>query len=98
MGAVVDTLILGPSELLIIRIKYNKCVIEKLTKSCHNIQRYRVIIPDEDESNYYDFLIEEHIAMCSSKFYSRLESDKIFKERVKTKIENAIKSDENDFR
>ena len=70
MGAVVDTLVLGPSELLIIRIKYRRCVIENLTKSCHKFQKYRVIIPNEDESNYYDFLIDRNIAMCSSKFYS----------------------------
>jgi hypothetical protein len=59
-----------------------------MTNSQNIIQRYRAIIPSIDltEDSYYIFLVDSAIAMSSSNFRSRLESDEKFTEMIKTRV------------
>lgn len=92
MNAILDTLILGPSELQTLKSKYPHCITENLTNSDRLFQEYMVIIEYEDESNYYDFLIEKRLAMSSHNFYSRLKSDKRFEEKMRHRIRRSYES------
>lgn len=82
MGAVVDTLILGHEELNILTIEYTRCILRNLTNTAQAFQHYRIIIENENEEDYYDFLVQNKIAMSSHKFYSRVKSDKIFASKM----------------
>ena len=86
MGAIVDVLHLGESELETVKRQYPGCSITNETHSYHSIQRYRVIIPSEDEEGYYLFLVQNTIATCSTNFLSRTQSDQRFAERMKANI------------
>jgi len=95
MGAILDTLMLGPSELLIIKVKYPQCVTQSLTESDNLFQEYRIIIENEDESNYYDFLVDNHIALSSNKFYFRLKNDKRFGKRMISRMNQVVGPKDN---
>ena len=86
MGAIIDTLLLGEPEIILLKNKYPQCVIKKITDSIQLIERYRLIVPGEDpDDNYYNFLVDNGIAMSSTNFRSRLESDARFTERMRTR-------------
>ena len=86
MGAIIDTLLLGKSEITLVEKKYPQCIVRNMTNSKQLTQRYRLIIPNEDlDDNYYNFLVDNSIAMSSSNFRCRLESDKKFTERMRTR-------------
>lgn len=83
MGAIVDILFLGQEEISLIKNTFPGCVLINLTNSNHLTQRYRLIIPGvDDDDSYYNFLADNLIAMSSSNFRSRLESDQTFSERM----------------
>lgn len=82
MGAIVDVLLLGKSEMKALEANYPHCVIRNMTNSTQLTQKYRLIVPDEDLEDYYDFLVDNMIAMSSSNFRARLESDERFKKRM----------------
>lgn len=80
MGAIVDFLSIDGSLLSLFKSKYPDCVISY----DETTRRYRLIVPNEDiaDDDYYFFLIDSLIAMSSSSFKARLQSDKIFRERM----------------
>lgn len=82
MGAVIDILFLKSPDISILRSKYSKCVIYSMDSQSVNSQRYRIIIPEEDVEDYYGFLVDNMIAMSSTNFRLRLESDLLFKDRM----------------
>jgi hypothetical protein len=86
--AIIDTLHLGKEELSIIQAKYPDCKVTNQSHSDYSIQKYRVIIPNEDGcvDSYYKFLIENGIAMSSSNFLGRIVSDQRFVDRMRTKV------------
>jgi len=86
LGAIVDVLHLGIGDLELIKRQYPDCSVTNETRSHHSVQRYRVIIPSEDEENYYLFLVQNTIAACSTNFLSRAQSDNKFAERMKARI------------
>jgi len=88
MGAIVDTLYLGESELSIVQGKYPRCHITNQSGTGSTIQKYRVIIPDEEwcDDSYYIFLLDNGIAMSSNSFIGRVESDPKFVERMKARM------------
>ena len=92
MGAILDVLHLGQEEFCIVKDKYPDCLVASRTSSCHIIQQYRVIIPNEIEENYYIFLLDNCIAMSSAKFLGRIDSDEKFAERMRSKIMKAIEN------
>ena len=86
MGAIVDTLFLGEDEISLFKKTFPDCVLINLTDSSHLHQRYRLIIPSQDlDDSYYYFLIDNHIAMSSISFRSRLESDEKFTARMEAR-------------
>ena len=80
---ITDILLLGPEELKILCDRYPTCEVKKLTESEFVIQQYEISIQDEDEENYYNFLLDNCIAMSSHKFYSRVKSDKDFSDKIR---------------
>jgi hypothetical protein len=90
MGAIVDFLLLGPEELVLVKNKYPNSLATNQTNSAQIIQLYRVIIPNEDDDSYYHFLVDNQIAMSSKNFYSRIKSDQKFVKRMKARIAMAI--------
>jgi len=87
MGAIIDTLLIGKREIGVIEKRYPHCVIRNMTNTRQLTQRFRLIIPDEDlDDAYYNFLVENSIAMSSMNFRCRLESDSNFAERMKAKL------------
>lgn len=88
MSAIVDRLILGPKDIDVIKRRYPACITTNLSRSRSSFQEYRVIIPNEEEDSYYNYLLDCHLATSSHKLISRLASDKTFAESVQSKIAN----------
>jgi hypothetical protein len=86
MNVIIDTLILGPEKLNIIKDKYPQCQITQLTYSDYMIQQYLVTIHDKSEDDYYMFLLDNVIAMSSNNFYSNVKSDMKFNSRIKARL------------
>lgn len=87
MGAIVDTLLLGKREIALVERRYPHCVIRNVTNSKQLTQRYRLIVPNGDlDETYYNFLVESNIAMSSTNFRNRLESDGMFRDRMRAKL------------
>lgn len=87
MGAIIDTLLLGKREINLVLKKYPGCIIRNMTNSRQLTQRYRLIVENEElDDGYYNFLVENSIAMSSINFRSRLESDKNFADRMRRKL------------
>lgn len=88
MGAIVDTVFLGTEEIAKVKDEYPEAVIRTRTFTATTIQRYLVIIPDHNwfDDDYYQFLLDNHIATSSSAFCSRVESDKKFAERMRALV------------
>lgn len=80
---ITDILLLGPQELKILCDQYHNCEVNKLTDSEDLIQQYGVSIQAEDEESYYDFLLDNCIAMSSHNFYYRVKNDRMFSDRMK---------------
>ena len=83
---ITDILLVGPEELKIVCDNYSTCKVNKLTDSENLIQQYEITIQDESEKDYYDFLLDNCIAMSSQNFYLKIKSDKKFCERMKKRI------------
>jgi hypothetical protein len=92
LGAIVDTLFIEEADLRLVKERYPRCVAMNQSDDALLIQRYRVIIPDEDlaDDSYYLFLLENGIAMSSNNFLSRVESDRPFAERMSRKIAESM--------
>ncbi|WP_129124651.1 hypothetical protein [Geomonas oryzae] len=78
-----DVLILGPEELRIVREEFPDCKVDRLSTSDTLIQQYRITFELEEESSYYNFLLDNRMAMSSHNFYYRVKIDKIFSERIR---------------
>jgi len=81
-----DVLLVGPEELAMFCRQYPDCVVSNLTGSAGNIQQYQVSVHVDNEEDYYEFLIDNCIAMSSQMFYSRVKSDPQFAVRMKHRI------------
>jgi hypothetical protein len=89
MGSIIiDTLLIGTEDLTIITGRYPRCKVTKFTNPRHMAQQYRVRIQGEDEECYYNFLLDNRIAMSSNNFYYRVKSDRRFADRMKARIAN----------
>jgi len=86
MNLILDRLFIQPKELALITEKYPACKITKLGGSDQLIQQFRVNIKDEVEEAYFDFLVDNAIAMSSNKFYFRVKSDIKFADRMNARI------------
>lgn len=86
MSVIIDTLILGPKELDIIKRKYLKCQTIQLTDSDHMVQYYQITIYNENEEDYYIFLLKNSIAMSSKNYYSRIKNGIRYADRIKATI------------
>ncbi|HEX2966619.1 MAG TPA: hypothetical protein VHO84_12585 [Syntrophorhabdaceae bacterium] len=83
MGAIVDVMLLGEAEKLILQRRYPKCVLRKLPDSGLLLQKYRLIIPGEElDDSYYHFLVDHTIAFASANFRARVDSDEAFAQRM----------------
>ena len=83
----VDTLLLGRSELQMLCSKYNLIEITKLTNTSNDLQEYRILIELVDEEGYYIFLVDNWLSRTSTKFLSKLKSDLNFAERIRQRID-----------
>lgn len=92
MGAIVDTLFLDEKEMSILVKEYPDCKVVNQSHSDYGIQRYRVIIPNDDNStdSYYLFLINHGIAMSSRNFLGRIASDQKFVDRMRLKVTESL--------
>lgn len=88
MGAIVDILFLGPDEVRLIRSKYPQCLLASMAADERPTRRYRLIIPNEElaDEGYYNFLVDNMIALSSASFRSRLDSDGGFRERMQARV------------
>jgi hypothetical protein len=91
MGAIVDTLHLNANEIPLIQSRFRNCNVSNQSSTGCGIQKYRIIIVEEDLSNdeYYLFLIINGIARSSSSFLARIESDQSFVERMRAGASDA---------
>ncbi len=92
MGAVTDVLHVGPKELCLIKTEYPDCLLINQSNTEFTIQKIRVIIPNEDEESYYLFLVDNCIALSSTNFLCRVESDRKFAESMRTRMRRAIEN------
>lgn len=84
MGAIIDVLLIGVREKAIILEKYPRCLLCKLPGSGQVLQKYRLIIPDEElDDTYYCFSVDHTISSASSNFRNRLDSDEAFAVRMR---------------
>jgi hypothetical protein len=83
VGAMIDILYLNRDDILILKGKYPHHVLKQISFSDLKTQRYRIIIPNiEFEEDYYGFLLDNLIAMSSTNFRSRLDSDEVFRKKM----------------
>jgi hypothetical protein len=89
VGNIVDTLYLDRRELMIFKSSYPDAQIFNQSYSDNSVQRYRVIIPNEERSadSYYTFLVSNGIAMSSSNFIRRIAGDRKFVSRMEESIQ-----------
>ncbi|MBJ6751238.1 hypothetical protein [Geomonas anaerohicana] len=89
MGTIVDILNIRPRDIGVVHIKYPNCLILNPHFSDYDTaQRIVIVIPEEDENSYYDFLLNNGIAMSSKEFTYRISHEKLFADRM---IERATK-------
>ncbi|QWV92896.1 hypothetical protein KP004_17245 [Geomonas oryzisoli] len=86
MSVIIDTLIIGLGEPTILTEAFPDCKVTKLTRADAMIQRYRVILKDEDEERYFEFLQDNCMAMTSNRFYFRVKNDKAFAEKMRARL------------
>lgn len=86
MGAVVDTVHANGDEISLILRKYPNCYVQ-IRSPLPGIESYVVIIPDETADSYYEFLADNAIAMSSTNFLNRLNSDSEFSRRMLRRIQ-----------
>ncbi|WP_224983584.1 hypothetical protein [Geomonas agri] len=86
MSVIIDTLIIGLGEPAILSEAFPGCKVTRLTSADAVIHRYRVILKDEDEQRYFDFLQDNCMAMTSNRFYFRMKNDKVFADRMRTRL------------
>ncbi|MBJ6751379.1 hypothetical protein [Geomonas anaerohicana] len=83
MGAIIDTLLIGKDGIQTISKRYPHCVVSKVADSQQQHQKYRIIIPGHElEEEYYNFLVDSRMALASSNFRMRMQSDARFKEKM----------------
>lgn len=94
MGAIIDTLLLDRIDVPLLRNRYPDCVLTNQTRTEHRVQQYRLIIPDADEyvDNYYNFLLDNLIAMCSRNFRARFDHDEMFKARMRARADANLRT------
>jgi hypothetical protein len=92
MRAIVDLLYLKVVEVGIIKNQYPHCQITLRSGAKDHIQQYQLVLPDEDENDdsYYNFLLDNLIAMCSRKFHARLARDKDFRSRIRARADSNL--------
>jgi hypothetical protein len=93
MGAIVDIMWIDKGNIELIRNRYPASVIRNQSECGIGIQKFRVIIPNEDpyDDSYYFFLFDNLIAMCSRNFQARLVEDEKFRERIRARAEENLK-------
>lgn len=89
MGSIIDILNIMLSDIGVIRSKYPDCLIlNPAFRDYDTAQKIVIVIPEEDENNYYDFLLDNGIATSSKEFTYRVSHEKQFADRM---IERATK-------
>lgn len=90
MGSIVDVLNLMPSEIHILQSKYPSCLI--LNENIHGYvaQKLVIVIPEEDESSYYEFLLKNFIALSSKEFTYKITHDKQFAKIMRARAAELI--------
>jgi hypothetical protein len=83
---IVDTLLLEPEELQMLRNEYNIIEITNLTNTSQNVQEYVIQIELDDEEDYYNFLLDNWLSRSSTKFLSKLINDLNFAERIRQRL------------
>ena len=93
MGAIVDILFLSQDGIKTLKCRFPRCILTDLTSSEHITQMYRIIIPGVDiDDDYYGFLVDNLLAMSSTNFKSRLDSDSRFRTRMIKRAAAVMKS------
>lgn len=86
MGAIVDVLRLKQGEIEAIKSRFPASVFTNTKNRFHLAPRYRVIIPDLGEEEYYRFLVDSCLALSSANFLGRVESDSMFSRRMRDRV------------
>jgi hypothetical protein len=88
IGVIVDTLHLGREELAVVISAHPDAVVTHLSNTHQFTQHDQVIIPSDDcpEEDYYVFPIDNSIAMSSTKFCLKVETDPQFAVRMRARI------------
>lgn len=90
MGAVVDVLHVGSEDIETIKKQYSDCTVIKQSNHDRTIQRYTVIILNEDETSYYTFLLQKSMATASANFCARIASDPKFAEQMRVMVKELL--------
>lgn len=89
MGTIIDILNIMPRDIEVFHIKYPDCLIlNPAFRDYDKAQKIVIVIPDEEENSYYDFLLNNGIATSSKEFTYRVSHEKLFADRM---IERATK-------
>ncbi|QXE92417.1 hypothetical protein KP001_07805 [Geomonas subterranea] len=89
MGTIVDILNIRPRDIGVVHIQYPDClVLNPAFIDYDTAQKIVIVISEEDENSYYDFLLNNGIAMSSKDFTYRVSHEKLFADRM---IERATK-------
>jgi hypothetical protein len=96
MGTIIDILKIMPTEIEIIYGKYPNCLILNTDLDTYDsTQNIVIVIPEGEENDYYDFLLEHCIAMSSKEFTYRISHEKFFAERMMARATKLVEEIRN---
>lgn len=89
MSSVTDVLHLEPQDLGVFIEVFPRCTF---LPGPSGPARYRVVIPDMTDEEYYLFLVDNCLALCSANFLGRVENDELFARRMRHRQAKSMKA------
>ncbi|HJV64940.1 MAG TPA: hypothetical protein VJ550_04335 [Geomonas sp.] len=93
MSAIVDMIYAKSEQLAVLVRKYPECHLEE-RDYCLKSQVYLLFLPGVSEESYFDFLIENALAMSSTSFLRRYHGDEYARMVMSRLAESAAGQDE----
>lgn len=82
---IIDTICAKPKDLAILVRKYRECHVDEQDMSIDS-RVYLLMIPSVSEESYFEFLIDNDLAMSSTGFLRRFHSDDQFARQVLSRL------------
>jgi hypothetical protein len=81
LSMIVDTICAKPKDVAVLVRQYRDCHVDQQDLNLDS-RMYLLFIPDVSEENYFDFLVENNLAMSSGSYLRRFHADDTFARRV----------------